>query len=201
MSVSAIFRRHEDGYEDLSTFADWDVIDPLLDESAAMQKVIDQTAKRILLHLEVRQGDEDALRDVIFLTLGEGGWLVRLQELWWGDKTKRRDRLLQLTRQIDFMDGGGVQPEARQCLIKNWMQRPHALLPNVVDRAISLINSRRDEVASDLSSLRDWLQTYASFALWGETSLALQARLQTSLIQLVNPTLTPFDDARPTIYS
>jgi tetratricopeptide (TPR) repeat protein len=186
MAVGMILAMHEEGDDILSVLSDLESADSLLDQRRFTQKIIGEVARRFLLHIEVRRRDEETLRDVIFLTLAQGRWAENLQELWWGGRQQRRDRLTQLSRKVDFIDGGSIHHEPARYFRESWAHQPHRLLLEVVDRSVALMEDHHDTASSSTAALYSWLTTYASLAIWQNPVAAYVARLQAVALRLAD---------------
>ncbi|QPF92411.1 alpha/beta fold hydrolase [Bradyrhizobium commune] len=189
MAVALILAMLDDPADLPSLLTDLGTPEPLLSKSQLAQHIIGRVAARFLLHLERRQGDDVALRDVIFLTLTDGGYVEQLQELWWGGKQERRNRLIELGQQIEFIDGGSVQPEPAMFFREAWRQQPHTLLASVLERSTDLLLRKKDEALKSVVSLYAWLTTYASLLVWRDPDGAFEARLQAAILHLADPSV------------
>ncbi len=189
MAVGMVLSLHERGEDIVALLSDLKSPDAISNQQQTVRKIIGEVADRFLLHLDARQRDEDALRDVILLTVATGGWAEHLQELWWGGRQARRNRLITLSRQVDFLEGSEIRNEASQYFRDAWRDTPHRLLPEVIDRARLLMESKKEEADQTLEELADWKTTYASIVSWQDVDLEYDARLQASLLRLADPQL------------
>jgi tetratricopeptide (TPR) repeat protein len=187
MAVAMILSMHEQGDEVLSTLAEWDYTDPTQSVDVIAQRIIGEVARRFLLHIEVRRNDQESVRDVVLLALVEGGWVEDLQRLWWGGASQRTERLLYLTRQIDFIDGGSLHEVPRSYFRTLWKTQPHRFLSSVIASATSLMEQQRDAVMASRTSLHDWLMTYSSLLAWHDVKAAIDSRVQALLLRFTDP--------------
>jgi tetratricopeptide (TPR) repeat protein len=155
LALGALLMLHREGESVFNDLASFDVgAAEELDSSMAVEKVIEEVAKRFLLHLENRPELANDLRDVIALALLRKVDSMILHSFWGGNNVK--DRLRELMNKYDLLANGDLHDTVRDYLRRFWRQSPNPRVKAIAEKLLeSLQKNKPDEPFGSLA-LVNW---------------------------------------------